>query len=357
MALGGGAATVRHDRDREHLRRHPVGRGGHHRGIDGDASVREPGPDARRAPGRALRAHPRDGARHRGAGESPIRSRRSSRPRCCCATRWSARTTPIAWSGPSSARWTPATERRTFTLPGTTLVGTAEMGDRVHPGAGAALPLKAEGAMTRPLPVSGARSEDTMAGHRVAVVGATGAAGEMTLRILEERKFPVRELRAFASERSVGKTVAFAGESIRVEKVSAGRVPRSRDRVLLGGHRPVEGARAAGGAGRRRGRGQVQRLPDGPGGPARSCPRSTPHAIRGHRGIVASPNCTTVVTVMAAGAPPPRGPRPSGRGDELPGRLGRRRQGRRGPAPADPGLGARRGDRADVLSRIRSPST
>ena len=42
--------------------------------------------------------------------------------------------------------------------------------------------------------------------------GATGAAGEMTLRILEERKFPVRELRAFASERSVGKTVAFAGE-------------------------------------------------------------------------------------------------------------------------------------------------
>ena len=33
-----------------------------------------------------------------------------------------------------------------------------------------------------------------MAGHRIAVVGATGAAGEMTLRILEERKFPVREL-------------------------------------------------------------------------------------------------------------------------------------------------------------------
>ncbi|MFI5008537.1 MAG: aspartate-semialdehyde dehydrogenase, partial [Solirubrobacterales bacterium] len=59
-----------------------------------------------------------------------------------------------------------------------------------------------------------------MVGHRVAVVGATGAAGEMTLRILEERKFPVRELRAFASERSVGKVVTFAGESIRVEKVT-----------------------------------------------------------------------------------------------------------------------------------------
>ena len=48
-------------------------------------------------------------------------------------------------------------------------------------------------------------------GLRIAVVGATGAAGQTTLRILEERKFPVRELRAFASERSVGKTVTFRG--------------------------------------------------------------------------------------------------------------------------------------------------
>lgn len=46
-------------------------------------------------------------------------------------------------------------------------------------------------------------------GVTVAVVGATGAAGQMTLRILEERKFPVRELRCFASERSVGTTVSF----------------------------------------------------------------------------------------------------------------------------------------------------
>ena len=37
----------------------------------------------------------------------------------------------------------------------------------------------------------------------------------MTLRILEERKFPVRDLRAFASPRSVGKTVTFAGEPVR----------------------------------------------------------------------------------------------------------------------------------------------
>ena len=41
----------------------------------------------------------------------------------------------------------------------------------------------------------------------------------MTLRILEERKFPVRELRAFASERSVGKTVTFRGEPITIRLV------------------------------------------------------------------------------------------------------------------------------------------
>src|SRR5437879_13539626 len=57
------------------------------------------------------------------------------------------------------------------------------------------------------------------AGLTIAVVGVTGAVGQTTLKILDERKFPVRELRAFASERSVGRSVTFKGESIRVEKV------------------------------------------------------------------------------------------------------------------------------------------
>ena len=48
----------------------------------------------------------------------------------------------------------------------------------------------------------------------VAVVGVTGAVGQTTLKILEERKFPVRELRALASARSVGKTVTFKGEPV-----------------------------------------------------------------------------------------------------------------------------------------------
>jgi aspartate-semialdehyde dehydrogenase len=59
-------------------------------------------------------------------------------------------------------------------------------------------------------------------GVSIAVVGATGAAGQTTLRILEERKFPVREMRCFASERSLGKTVTFKDEALALRKVEPG---------------------------------------------------------------------------------------------------------------------------------------
>ena len=57
-------------------------------------------------------------------------------------------------------------------------------------------------------------------GHRVAVVGATGAAGSTVLRVLEERGFPVAELRALASGRSPGRTVGFGGVQLPVAAVS-----------------------------------------------------------------------------------------------------------------------------------------
>jgi aspartate-semialdehyde dehydrogenase len=136
-----------------------------------------------------------------------------------------------------------------------------------------------------------------MAGQAVAVVGATGAAGQTTLRILEERKFPVRELRVFASERSVGKTVTFAGETLRIEKVfpeafrgielaffSAGSA-QSREYAPLAvraGAVVVDKSSA------------FRMDPEVP----LVVPEINAHAVRAHQGIVASPNCTTVVTVM-----------------------------------------------------------
>ena len=134
-------------------------------------------------------------------------------------------------------------------------------------------------------------------GVRVAVVGATGAAGQMTLRILEERKFPVRELRCFASERSVGKTVTFKGEPVTVQRVEAAAFAgveiafcsagsaQSREIapvLVRAGVTVVDKSNA------------FRMDPEVP----LVVPEINPHAVKAHRGIVASPNCTTIVTVM-----------------------------------------------------------
>ena len=54
----------------------------------------------------------------------------------------------------------------------------------------------------------------------VVIVGATGAAGSTLLRVLHDRNFPVGRLQALASQRSVGKSVRFQGEEVRVAEVS-----------------------------------------------------------------------------------------------------------------------------------------
>lgn len=56
--------------------------------------------------------------------------------------------------------------------------------------------------------------------YNVAVVGATGAVGEAMLSILEERNFPVGEVYALASSKSVGKRIPFKGGSLKVEDLA-----------------------------------------------------------------------------------------------------------------------------------------
>lgn len=134
-------------------------------------------------------------------------------------------------------------------------------------------------------------------GVTVAVVGATGAAGSTTLRILEERKFPVRELRAFASERSVGKTVTFKGEAVRVQRIEAAAFKGVDIAICAAGtaqskeYSPMI-ARA--------GAVVVDKSNAFRMDPAVPLvvPEINAHAVKHHRGIVASPNCTTIVTVM-----------------------------------------------------------
>ena len=132
---------------------------------------------------------------------------------------------------------------------------------------------------------------------KIAVVGATGAVGQTTLKLLDERKFPVNELRAFASERSVGKTVTFKGETIRVEAMgpdafkgvaiaffSAGSAQSKEyaPRAVKAGAMVVDKSSA------------FRMDPTVP----LVVPEINAHAVTGHRGIVACPNCTTIVTVM-----------------------------------------------------------
>ena len=131
----------------------------------------------------------------------------------------------------------------------------------------------------------------------IAVVGATGAVGQTTLKILEERKFPVAGLRAFASARSAGKTVTFAGEQIRVEPLGPG-VFEGTDVAFFsaGSAQAREYAPQAVKAGAVVvDKSSAFRMdPDVP----LVVPEINAHALRDHRGIVSCPNCTTIVTVM-----------------------------------------------------------
>jgi aspartate-semialdehyde dehydrogenase len=131
----------------------------------------------------------------------------------------------------------------------------------------------------------------------VAVVGVTGAVGQTTLKILEERKFPVRELRAFASARSAGKTVTFKGEAVRVAAVGPGAF-KGVDVALFsaGSAQSREYAPQAVKAGAVVvDKSSAFRMdPQVP----LVVPEINAHAVPGHRGIVACPNCTSIVTVM-----------------------------------------------------------
>ena len=137
-------------------------------------------------------------------------------------------------------------------------------------------------------------------GYVVAVAGATGAVGEVMLQVLEERKFPVRRIKLLASERSVGKTLSFSGETVKVELLTAGAFA-GVDVALFsaGASRSKEFAPAAwkSGAVVVDNSSAFRMDPEVP----LVVPEINPHAIAQYakKGIIANPNCTTIVTLMA----------------------------------------------------------
>src|SRR5947209_15758572 len=132
----------------------------------------------------------------------------------------------------------------------------------------------------------------------VAVVGATGAVGIEMIKTLEKRKFPVGKLTLLASARSVGKTLNFRGQAIIVQELTKNSFS-GIDIALFsaGGGISKEFAPLAAKAGCVVvDNSSAFRMDD-------SVPLVIPEInagdIKNHHGIIANPNCTTAITLMA----------------------------------------------------------
>lgn len=132
----------------------------------------------------------------------------------------------------------------------------------------------------------------------VGVVGATGAVGEVLLRVLEERAFPVGELRALASERSAGTTVAFRGERVPVAEAAADSFG-GLDVVFFAATGSLSKSLAPEVA--KAGAVAIDKSSTWRMDPTVPLvvPEVNPQAVDAHRGIIACPNCTTIGAVMA----------------------------------------------------------
>lgn len=137
-----------------------------------------------------------------------------------------------------------------------------------------------------------------MSDPNVAIVGATGAVGAEFLRVLEQRAFPMRSLKLLASPRSAGRALAFRGEQVPVEVLSANAF-RGVDVAFFS---------AGGGTSREWAPQAVERgaiVVDNSSafrmdaGVPLVVPEVNRDAIAGHQGVIANPNCSTIILVLA----------------------------------------------------------
>ena len=137
-----------------------------------------------------------------------------------------------------------------------------------------------------------------MSGKHVAVVGATGAVGHELLQTLERRDFPVASLRLLGSSRSAGRQVRFCGEDLTVLQLDRHSFA-GIDVALFsaGGSIAEEFAPIAVDAGAVvvDNSSAFRMRPDVP----LVVPELNAHTLAQHQGIVANPNCSTIILVMA----------------------------------------------------------
>lgn len=134
--------------------------------------------------------------------------------------------------------------------------------------------------------------------YNVAIAGATGVVGVEFLKVLEKRNFPIGELRLLASSRSVGKKMKFRGrdypvselkensfEGIDIALFSAGgdQSRKFASHAVQAGAVVIDNSSA------------YRMDPNVP----LVVPEVNPEDIKKHQGIIANPNCTTIIALMA----------------------------------------------------------
>jgi aspartate-semialdehyde dehydrogenase len=134
--------------------------------------------------------------------------------------------------------------------------------------------------------------------YNVAIAGATGAVGTDFIKLLEERNFPLKELRLLASERSAGKKIEFKGKQLTVEVLTENSF-EGIDIAFFsaGGSRSKEFAAAAVNAGAIviDNSSAFRMDPDVP----LVVPEINPEDIKASKGVIANPNCSTIIMLMA----------------------------------------------------------
>ena len=137
--------------------------------------------------------------------------------------------------------------------------------------------------------------------YKIGILGATGAVGQEMMKILEERNFPVAELRPIASARSAGKKLAFKGGEVEVVAVSE-EAFAGLDVVLGAAENDIAeqyaeaivkaGAVFVDNSSAFRLREDVPLV----------VPEINPEDVKWHKGIISNPNCTTIISMVAINA-------------------------------------------------------
>ena len=137
--------------------------------------------------------------------------------------------------------------------------------------------------------------------YTVAILGATGAVGQEMINILQERNFPVGKLIPLASARSAGKTLKFKGEDVTIQ-LACDEAFEGVDIVLGAAENDIAKqfapAIVKAGAVFVDNSSAFRMDPNVP----LVVPEVNPEDVKGHKGIISNPNCSTIITITAVNA-------------------------------------------------------